>query len=111
MSQKVTMPFTFYTVQLAPQSPNIHRSCRSVTILFLHTIAIAVHYIYATFGQGSGPVLLSYVRCTGNESSLLSCSRSGTPSCSGYSHAGVVCHSCKFCIRYTSELLLWGGRC
>jgi len=26
MSQKVTMPFTFYTVQLALQSPNIHKS-------------------------------------------------------------------------------------
>ena len=69
---------------------------RSVTILFLHKIAIAV--FNAAFGQGSGPVLLSNVGCTGTESSLLSCSRSGNSFCSHYSDAGVVCPSCKLCI-------------
>ena len=65
-------------------------------MLFLHTIAIAVRN--AAFGQGNGPVLLSYVGCIGNESSLLSCSQSGTPSCSHSSDAGVVCPPCKLCI-------------
>ena len=69
---------------------------RSVTILFLHTIAIAV--FNAAFGQGNGPVLLVNVGCTGNESSLLSCSRSGTPYCPHSSDAGVVCPPCKSCI-------------
>ena len=65
-------------------------------LIFLHTIAIAV--FDAGFGQGTGPVFLDGVRCTGNESSLLSCSRSGTPSCSHSSDVGVVCPSCKSCI-------------
>ena len=65
---------------------------RSVTILILHTIAIAVRR--AAFGQGTGLVLLSGVRCTGTESSLLSCSH-GVAYCSHCFDAGVVCPSCK----------------
>ena len=56
-----------------------------------YTIAIAV--FQAAFGQGIGPVFLSNVRCTGAESSLLSCSHSGigVSYCSHYEDAGVVC--------------------
>ena len=61
-------------------------------VLFLYTIAIAVHQ--AAFGQGTGPVFLDRLRCTGTESSLLSCSQSGTPSCSHSRDAGVVCPPC-----------------
>ena len=45
------------------------------------------------FGQGTGPVFLYGVRCTGTESSLLSCSHSGISYnwCSHSSDAGVVC--------------------
>ena len=68
---------------------------RSVTLLFLHTIAIAVRR--AAFGQGTGPVFLYNVGCTGNESSLLSCSHMFA-SCSHSSDAGVVCPPCKSCI-------------
>ena len=57
--------------------------------------------IYATriHGQGTGPLLLSYVTCTGTESSLLSCSRTGTylHRCSHIYDAGVVCPPCKYC--------------
>ena len=61
-------------------------------LIFLHTIAIAV--FDAGFGQGTGPVFLDGVRCTGNESSLLSCSHR-VASCSHSSDAGVVCPSCE----------------
>ena len=65
-------------------------------LIFLHTIAIAVSR--AAFGQGTGPVFLDGVRCTGNESSLLSCSRSGIASCLHSYDVGVVCPSCESCI-------------
>ena len=64
-------------------------------LIFLHTIAIAV--FDAAFGQGTGPVLLSGVRCTGTESSLLSCSHR-VAYCSHCSDAGVVCPPCESCI-------------
>ena len=75
-----------------------------ICILF---IAIAV--VRAGFGQGTGPVLLNGVSCYGTESSLLSCRRTGIPTCSHYYDAGVVCSSCKLCTfvksLLTSELL------
>ena len=57
----------------------------------------------AAFGRGTGPILVHFVRCTGTESSLLSCSHSGNDYyyyyryryCSYYNDAGVVCPSCK----------------
>ena len=61
--------------------------------LFLHTIAIAVYQ--AGFGQGTGPVLLYYMRCTGSESSLLNCSHIGDSYCLHSQDAGVVCPPCK----------------
>ena len=61
-------------------------------------LGIAVYQ--ATFGQGTGPILLSIVDCTGIESSLLSCSHVGDSifNCSHLSDAGVICPSCKPCI-------------
>ena len=46
------------------------------------------------FGQGSGPILLDKVACTGNESTLVSCGHLGfgiTGICSHSSDAGVRC--------------------
>ena len=65
-------------------------------LISLHTIAIAV--FDAPFGPGIGPVLLTDVGCTGNESSLLSCSH-GVAYCSHCPNAGVVCplYACKSC--------------
>ena len=61
----------------------------------LYNIGIAVHN--APFGQGTDPVLLYDVRCTGTESSLLSCSHDGTylHYCLHSNDAGVVCPPCK----------------
>ena len=52
---------------------------------------------YAAFGQGTGPILLGNVGCTGTESSLLSCSHSriGVNYCGHSEDAGVVCPTCK----------------
>ena len=48
----------------------------------------------AGFGQGSGPIWLNSVTCTGNESMLISCGHLGvgiTSSCYHYEDAGVRC--------------------
>ena len=51
-------------------------------------------YSNAYFGQGSGPILLDGVTCTGFESTLASCSHLGigiTESCSRTKDVGVKC--------------------
>ena len=48
----------------------------------------------ASFGQGSGPILLDSVTCSGNESTLASCGHLGvnvTSSCSHSEDAGMRC--------------------
>ena len=53
-----------------------------------------IAYNSAYFGQGSGPILLDDVACTGSEYSLTSCSHLGvgiTRSCSHFEDAGVRC--------------------
>ena len=52
-------------------------------------------YSFAYFGQGSGPIWLDYVFCTGSESMLASCGHLGvniTRSCSHAEDAGVRCY-------------------
>ena len=62
---------------------------------FYGDAAVAVHQ--AAFGLGTGPVFLSTVKCTGIESSLLSCSHhiGVITFCSHFDESGVVCHPCK----------------
>jgi len=45
----------------------------------------------AFFGQGSGPIQLDNVQCTGNETSLEECQRSLTHNCNHFEDAGVEC--------------------
>ena len=53
----------------------------------------AIAYSEARFGQGSLPILLDDVMCTGNESTLLSCSHRGIGrhNCGHSEDAGVRC--------------------
>ena len=55
----------------------------------------AIPFINAHFGRGTGPVLIEYVSCTGNEQFLANCTNRGigitSSSCNYYHDAGVQC--------------------
>ena len=53
----------------------------------------ALYGFQHNFGQGTGPVFLYRMKCSGTESSLLRCSHSGIRFnwCGHYADAGVVC--------------------
>ena len=56
---------------------------------------IGTSYNSDRFGQAPGPIWLDNVQCTGNESTLASCSHLGvnnTRSCTHYEDAGVRCY-------------------
>ena len=97
---------------LTTVTSRLHKYC---CVIFLIMVGFAVSQ--ATFTHESDPVFLSYVMCTGNESSLLSCSHPGI----GYDYyhqyyyylhhyyqhwlyyndAWVICTSCKSLSYYT----------
>ncbi len=51
----------------------------------------AIAHSRATFGQGTGPIYLDNVRCTGDEPSIQNCSLLLTHNCIHLEDAGVTC--------------------
>ena len=70
----------------------------NISTVYFSTIAIAVFY---AFGQGTGPVFLNNMRCTGAESSLLDCNYTwpDVHQCSHLADGGVVCPPCKYLVQ------------
>ena len=48
---------------------------------------------FAFFGQGTDPIVLDDVRCTGSESRLIDCPYTATHNCNHFEDAGVTCQS------------------
>ena len=64
-------------------------------LIFLYTVkSDAIAYTGAHFGQGTGPILLDNVACTGAEYNLTSCRYDAdTSDCRHYEDAGVRCNT------------------
>ena len=56
----------------------------------LNDIGAVAHRI-ATFGQGTGPIFLDNVQCTGTEETLISCQLLTNHNCGHFEDAGVTC--------------------
>ena len=80
-------------------------------MIFLFVVAITAYP--AAFGQGTGPIVLIGVGCTGTESSLLRCRHRELDDFFHrfywhflyHNDVGVVCPSCKSCFNKKAELL------
>ena len=70
-----------------------------ITLPFLY-IADAQAFSNAFFGQGSGPIYLDSLQCSGSELDLFDCPGDTTPSCTHADDAGARCnpirtHTCN----------------
>ena len=64
-----------------------------MVIICLHFILTATALSFATFGQGTGPILLDDLGCAGTEARLVDCSHSGLSihNCAHSEDAGARC--------------------
>jgi hypothetical protein len=51
----------------------------------------ATAYAGARFGQGTGPIVMDEVRCTGSEATLMDCPSNLSHNCGHHEDAGVRC--------------------
>ena len=54
----------------------------------------------AFYGQGSGPIYLDSVQCSGSELDLFDCPGDNTPSCTQADAAGVRCNPIRKLVLY-----------
>ena len=54
----------------------------------------------AFYGQGSGPIYLDSVQCSGSELDLFDCPGDNTPSCTQADAAGVRCNPTRKLVLY-----------
>ena len=77
----------------SPLMVKYNSSCyKLLDFIFIRQLG-AVALSRAAFGQGSGPILLDNVQCTGRETTLLSCQNNGigVHNCAHSEDAGVRC--------------------
>lgn len=71
--------------------------CLSVVMDHLYYIG-AIGLLFATFGQGTGPIYLDNVQCTGSEPGIRNCSLLTTHNCVHAEDASVICLGINFCL-------------
>ncbi len=77
-----------------------------VIVVFIDALALS----RARFGQGSIPIKLDEVACSGSESSILDCSFVSRHDCSHSEDASVVCSTtceCNMALFNSLSLMLW----
>ena len=68
-----------------------------ISVLCYHLIGPSIYY-NAYFGETYGPIIWSYVGCSGFETSIQSCNKNVQPNfnCTQQNSVGVLCKDCKF---------------
>lgn len=90
-----------------------------MSILFLQTDYVNPSFLLdvsavskAFYGQGSGPIILRRLECTGRETSILECEfDANTSDCRHSDDAGVQCIGMLYYVIFTVYIMLNVGHC